>query len=41
MATIGLSKPYFAVYSAAGSTVSYANGAVENMTFVRITPRHL
>ncbi len=28
MATIGLSKPYFAVYSAAGSTVSYANGAV-------------
>ena len=28
MATIGLSKPYFAVYSVAGSTVSYANGAV-------------
>ena len=28
MATIGLSKPYFAVYSATGSTVSYANGAV-------------
>lgn len=28
MATIGLSKPYFAVYSAAGSTVGYANGAV-------------
>lgn len=28
MATIGLSKPYFAAYSAAGSTVSYANGAV-------------
>ena len=28
MATIGLSKPYFAVYSAAGSTVSYAAGAV-------------
>lgn len=28
MATIGLSKPYFAVYSAAGNTVSYANGAV-------------
>lgn len=28
MATIGLSKPYFAVYSAAGSTVSYASGAV-------------
>lgn len=28
MATIGLSKPYFAMYSAAGSTVSYANGAV-------------
>lgn len=28
MATIGLSKPYFAVYSATGNTVSYANGAV-------------
>lgn len=28
MATIGLSKPYFAVYSASGSTVSYASGAV-------------
>lgn len=28
MATIGLSKPYYAVYSATGSTVSYASGAV-------------
>lgn len=28
MATIGLSKPYFAIYSADGSTVSYANGGV-------------
>lgn len=28
MATIGLSKPYFAVYSASGSTVSYASGAM-------------
>lgn len=28
MATIGLSKPYFSVYSAAGTTVSYSNGAV-------------
>lgn len=28
MATIGLSKPYYAVYSAEGSTVTYANGAV-------------
>lgn len=28
MATIGLSKPYFAVYSAAENVVSYANGAV-------------
>ena len=28
MATIGLSKPYFAIYSATGNTVSYANGAV-------------
>lgn len=28
MATIGLSKPYFAVYSAAENVVTYANGAV-------------
>lgn len=28
MATIGLSKPYFGVYSAAGTTVSYSKGAV-------------
>ena len=28
MATIGLSKPYYAVYSATGSTVSYASGGV-------------
>lgn len=28
MATIGLSKPYYAVYSNAGTTVSYANGGV-------------
>lgn len=28
MATIGLSKPYYAVYSAAENVVSYANGAV-------------
>lgn len=28
MATIGLSKPYFAVYSASGSTVTYANGGL-------------
>lgn len=28
MATIGLSKPYYAVYSAADSVVSYANGGV-------------
>lgn len=28
MATIGLSKPYFAIYSSNGSTVTYANGAL-------------
>lgn len=28
MATIGLSKPYFGVYSAVGTTVSYSSGAV-------------
>ena len=28
MATIGLSKPYFAVYSASGNTVTYANGGL-------------
>lgn len=28
MATIGLSKPYFAVYSASGTTVTYSSGAV-------------
>lgn len=28
MATIGLSKPYYAVYSNTGTTVSYANGGV-------------
>ena len=28
MATIGLSKPYFSVYNAAGTTVSYSKGAV-------------
>lgn len=28
MATIGLSKPYYAVYSVSDSTVSYANGSV-------------
>lgn len=28
MATIGLSKPYYAIYSAAGTTVSYAGGGV-------------
>lgn len=28
MATIGLSKPYYAVYSATGSAVSYASGGV-------------
>lgn len=28
MATIGLSKPYYAVYSAAKNVVTYANGAV-------------
>lgn len=28
MATIGLSKPYYAIYGASGSTVTYTNGAV-------------
>ena len=28
MAVIGLSKPYYGIYSATGTTVSYANGAV-------------
>lgn len=28
MATIGLSKPYYAIYAATGSTVTYTNGAV-------------
>lgn len=28
MATIGLSKPYYAVYSNTGSTVSYSNGGI-------------
>lgn len=28
MATIGLSKPYYGIYSATGTTVTYANGAV-------------
>ena len=28
MATIGLSKPYYGIYSASGTTVTYANGAV-------------
>lgn len=28
MAVIGLSKPYFGIYSATGNAVSYANGAV-------------
>lgn len=28
MATIGLSKPYYAIYSNTGTTVSYANGAL-------------
>ena len=28
MAVIGLSKPYYGIYSATGNTVSYANGAV-------------
>ena len=28
MATIGLSKPYYAKYSNTGSTVSYSNGAL-------------
>lgn len=28
MATIGLSKPYYAVYNNASGTVSYSNGAV-------------
>ena len=28
MATIGLSKPYYAIYSATGSTVSYKDGGV-------------
>lgn len=28
MATIGLSKPYYGIYSATGNAVSYANGAV-------------
>ena len=28
MATIGLSKPYYAIYSNTGSTVSYASGGV-------------
>lgn len=28
MATIGLSKPYYAIYAANGSTVTYTNGAV-------------
>lgn len=28
MAVIGLSKPYYGIYSAAGNAVSYANGAV-------------
>lgn len=28
MATIGLSKPYFAIYAASGSTVSYSGGGV-------------
>ena len=28
MATIGLSKPYYAVYNNASGTVNYSNGAV-------------
>ena len=28
MATIGLSKPYYAIYSNTGATVNYASGAV-------------
>lgn len=28
MATIGLSRPYFAIYGAAGNVVSYSNGAL-------------
>ena len=28
MATIGLSRPYYAIYSATGSTVSYKDGGV-------------
>ena len=28
MATIGLSKPYYGIYSASGTTVSYTDGAV-------------
>ena len=28
MATIGLSKPYYALYSASGSTVTYSGGGL-------------
>lgn len=28
MATIGLSKPFYAIYAASGETVSYTNGGV-------------
>ena len=28
MATIGLSKPFYAIYAASGATVSYANGGI-------------
>lgn len=28
MATIGLSKPYYAIYSASGNTITYSNGGV-------------
>ena len=28
MAVIGLSKPYYGIYSVSGTTVSYGNGAV-------------
>lgn len=31
MATIGVSKPYFALYGATGNTVSYSNGGVLGM----------
>ena len=35
MATIGVSKPYYAVYSNIGSTVSYASGGATLLDLVQ------